>query len=112
MEELNKLEQEKKIYNAILELQRQNHDENLPYKLINSFNLAAVKTHYDKIAGQKKMDDAAITIQSVFRGRKARKKFRKLKTSKLKLAVNIQKVWRKHFQRIRNRREREALFRK
>ena len=91
-----------RIYKEILEMQRLNNDK-LPYKLVSSLDLSAVKVHYDKIASKKLMIKAVTAIQSFFRGRKARKYFGKLKFHKLKLALNIQKVWRKHFLRIRHK---------
>lgn len=77
----------------------------LPYKLMSSFDLKAVEDHFSKISSKKKMIKAAVTIQSFFRGWKARKFYKRFKMNKIRLALYVQKAWRKYSSSVKESRQ-------
>lgn len=73
-------------------------------------DLGQIENYFHKIAAKKKIIMAVVRIQAAFRGFKARRYFKKYYTNKIRLAVNVQRVWKRHYSRILKRRKEENEF--
>lgn len=75
-----------------------------------ALDVEAMKNHFHKINHQRKMVKAAVKIQTLFRGFKARKFYSSYLQNKIRLAVKVQIVWKRHYASILEKRRQQQEY--
>ena len=68
----SKLNEQKNVLKTIIEIKKKNKNVKIPLRLIRSLDLAGVESHLHKVDNFKRMVNAAIKIQSMYRAYKSK----------------------------------------
>jgi hypothetical protein len=104
--EKQKLEDQQKTYNLIIQMKKK-YNQKIPYKIMSKLDLSLAEDHIRKIVHRKETNESALRIQRIFRGYLARRYYKLYLKNKLRLAINLQRIWRVHYLKIVKRRQDE-----
>ncbi|CAI2384153.1 unnamed protein product [Moneuplotes crassus] len=108
-EDKQKVDRQRELMKNIKDLEKK-HNTKVPYKLFHTLDMPTIHGYFKKVERKKELRKIIITIQACVRGWLQKKRYKKHLQNKIRLAVKVQRSWKRYYRRIKAKKQKRVEY--